>query len=1019
MQDDFSENTPPKKKRFIYSVWCWILFAMAVVVVLFFVMLPVGMEYGIERYLKDQGVDQASLEDADFNPITGRLVLKNLNIIRGGQPVLSLPLAIFDIEWMQLVRKRVVLKLVAIRGLELTVQAHGDGGFQIGGIQLPGKSDKEETSKPSTWNFGLLQVTANDSKVEFISPQLSSDLKIEEMAISKLRSWLPERSTDLEFKGQINDGNLQFQMAVTPFASNIAASGKIKLIGLTLKTFAPLLKPKINTLEGRFDADLNIETRREADGGFSHHQKGLLKLSQIRTELKDTEFSNESLAWDGAVQVDIPESGEALKIGTDGKLNGSKLSMAAKNANMQIQQELLNWEGKVNFEQTPTTVNLNVDSTLSLHNTGVNTPNVNLTEEKLNWKGTVQLSIAENASEQRIIAEGNLASGPLTVNLMQENLNLTHTGLAWQGKLDYAQEKTGTNIHTDGQLRLSAVKMESPQVNLAEEELSWKGALQFAIPADAVSQRVIADGSIEGKGLQADLPDRKLKLEHKGLSWKGRLDSGEKKDYSALKAEADFSLKDIEILQSETGQHLFNMDQAGFQAIRIDGLDKIAVSGVALNGLALLAELKSAQSADADPTFLRMQALEVKDVRLSQQKNLTITSINLNTMKIFVHRNPEGKLTSIERLSAVQSDGPATDQSKPAASATGTKAKSGDYGFRIGQVEITGDSKLRFKDESVSPAFSIDLPLLEARLADLDNRRPEKPATIKLLVSDGKDGRLSLDGTMQPFSEQLSLDWVGKIESLGLPLLSPYVIQNTGYRFISGDLQADIPLKVSQNQLDGKIDLFLYKPKVARVKPEGSSEEKRGKIQLNMSLDSALKLLRDDQNNVKLNIPVSGDIHDPQFSVADAINKVLAKTLQKSALSYLKFMLGPYGIGISVAEFAYEQATKIRLNPIVFAPGNADLDEAAVDYLKRVAAIMEEYPSVQVSVCGVATQSDRLAVNEDASTDAALLALARNRTERIADNLVKLNGVEANRIIECEPDIDKNEAAKPRADLEI
>ena len=133
----------------------------------------------------------------------------------------------------------------------------------------------------------------------------------------------------------------------------------------------------------------------------------------------------------------------------------------------------------------------------------------------------------------------------------------------------------------------------------------------------------------------------------------------------------------------------------------------------------------------------------------------------------------------------------------------------------------------------------------------------------------------------------------------------------------------------------------------------------------------------------------------------------------------MKFMLGPYGIGISVAEFAYEQATKIRLNPIMFAPGNADLDEAAVDYLKRVAAIMKEYPMVRVNVCGVATESDRAAMNQNASTDEALLTLAKSRTERIEDQLVKLNSIESNRIIACEPDIDKTADARPRADLEI
>jgi outer membrane protein OmpA-like peptidoglycan-associated protein len=131
-------------------------------------------------------------------------------------------------------------------------------------------------------------------------------------------------------------------------------------------------------------------------------------------------------------------------------------------------------------------------------------------------------------------------------------------------------------------------------------------------------------------------------------------------------------------------------------------------------------------------------------------------------------------------------------------------------------------------------------------------------------------------------------------------------------------------------------------------------------------------------------------------------------------------MLGPYGIGISIAQLAYEQAMKIRLNPILFAPGSAELDEAAIDYLQRVAAIMKEYPRVQVSVCGVATESDRAAMSGNPSTeDAALLELAKNRTERISNQLVKLHKITANRIIACEPDIDSSAAAKPRAKLEI
>ena len=258
-------------------------------------------------------------------------------------------------------------------------------------------------------------------------------------------------------------------------------------------------------------------------------------------------------------------------------------------------------------------------------------------------------------------------------------------------------------------------------------------------------------------------------------------------------------------------------------------------------------------------------------------------------------------------------------------------------------------------------------------------------------------------------------------------------------------MEADISVKIDRNALDGKIDLVLYNPKIKKAIDKDPQKEKSGKIQLNMTLDSALRLLRDKQNNVKLNIPISGNISDPQFSIADAINQVLAKTLQTAAVSALKYMLGPYGIGISVAQLAYEQAIKVRLNPIQFEPGSAELDEAANDYLQRVAAVMQKYPAAQVSVCGVATESDREAVSKGTSTtasqrptdpaednadkdkepaaskitDAALVKLAKNRSDRIEDHLVKSHGIAGNRIIDCTPEIDRSADARPRADLEL
>jgi hypothetical protein len=1013
MQNQFSKSTSTKKK-IIRSVG--ILIGLVIVVTLFFIMLPVGIDYGIESYLKDQGLDQATLEDVDFNPITGRMSVTNLNVTIGKQTVLKIPQATFKIQWTPFIRKRFVLERFSISDAELTVEERGDGNWQIGGIIIQGK---KEPAEPAAWYFSFQEATAKNCKIKFISTRLKSDLAIEQAKISKLTSWMPEAGARFEFLGKLNDGNLQLQVDVAPFAKEIMAAGRIQLKGLSLTPFAQLLKPQINTLEGRLDADLNIETRRTAEAGFSHHQKGRLNLQQIRTQIGGADFSNDGLAWDGTVRIDIPKSEKALMINADGQLNGTNLAMTVKNANSQIQQDAFDWKGKIDYAQSPATTTLNLKGALKIQNTNVAGPEVNLSEEALSWKGVLKFSNPNQNAGQHITSEGELKSGPLALSLLQQKIDFEHASLEWQGKFDYAQDKTRENMNADGQIRLDAVKMKSPEINLAEEKLTWKGALQFFTTAESAGQRIMADGALDGSHLLLNLLDRKFKFEHHGLSWKGRLDSGETNDFSSLKAEADVILNDIQILHSETDRRLLNANRFDLQAIKVESLNKVMVSGIALNGLALLADPEVAQSPAADPPPLRIQEVKFSDVQLSQQNYLAIDSVQLNAVKTFVHRDSEGRLPAIDRWNAVQSDAFSADQTPPTASDTRAKEKSDAFGFRIGQIDITGDSGLRFKDESVNPAFGIDLSILEAHLSNLDNSQPEQPASVKLLVSDKANARLSLDGTMQPFAERLRLNWVGKIEALELPPLSPYVIQNTGYRFTSGKMQADLPVKINQNQLDGKIDLILHHPTVERVKSEAPPAENQGKIQISMPLDSALKLLRDKQNNVKLNIPISGDINDPKFSIANAVNRVLAQTLQKSALSYLKFMLGPYGIGLSVAELAYKSASKIRLNPILFAPGSAELDEAAIDYGSPSTEAGAK-PTAQKKNNG---NKDKTSTQKEPATstitDAALLKLAKNRTERIEGQLVRSHGIEANRIIACTPKIDSGAEAKPRVGLEI
>ena len=1109
MQDTSLESKGAEKKIFP-RVWLWILIGL-VSLILFSIMLPVGINYGIETYLEDRGADLASLEDVNFNPFTGRMTLTNLKVIIGAQPVLKIPEATFKIEWAPFIRKRFVLERFKINNLDLIVAQLENGNWQIGSIILP---SSEASAEPTSWGFSINEATATNCKIKLISSKLNSDLIIEQAKISKFTSWLYDDNARLEFNGKLNDSPMKLQLDVAPFGSELLASGKIKLIDLNLKPFSKLLQPQLKTLAGRLDLDLDIETSQAAGSGIDHFQKGSLELRQFNTHMADMVLSNKDLAWNGAVLVNLTKSGKGLNVSADGQLNGSKLTLNLENENLMLQQDKISWKGKINYAQDNTNQNINTDGQIDLVDLKMESPDLNLTKEKLVWKGEVQVLQTAKAEGRKIIVDGQVNGSKLQFEHVNENLkvyqdnfswkgkvnydqdhtnqeintdgqidlvdlkvespdlNLTKEKLvwkgevqvlqtakaegqkiivdgqvngsklqfehkienlkvyqdnfSWKGKIDYDQDHTNQNINTFGQIDLVDLKMESSDLNLAEEKLAWKGALQFSLKSDTETRRILTDGILDGSHLQMSLPGPKLQFEHNGLFWKGRLNSGSTNDFAEFKAEGDFILRDIQILQSETNQRLLNTNQCDLQSIQIDSLNEINVSGIVLNGLALLA------APEADSSLLRIQEIKFENARLSQQKSLDIDAVWLAGVKGFLHRNNEGKWPAIDRLVSIRSDISSADQTQPATSDIQANEKSDEFDFRIGQIDISGDSGLQFKDDSVSPSFDMDLKILEAHVADLDSRQPQKPAPVKLLLSDQEDARISLDGSMKPLAEKLSLNWVGKIEALELPPLSPYAIQNTGFRFVSGELQADIPMKINQNQIDGQIDLMLFKPKVERVKAESSAEKNQGKMQIRIPLDSGLKLMSDKQNNVKLNIPLTGNITDPQFSIADAVNKVLVKTLQNSTLSYLKFVLGPYGIGLAVAEKAISGTARIRLNPIIFEPGSEQLDEEAIDYAQRVATIMNEYPEVQVIPCGVATESDRLAIMaaraaqagaqsglQADTADAELLALAKQRSGQIKNHLVKVHGINPKRIIGCGPKITKGDDAKPRVDLGI
>jgi hypothetical protein len=426
---------------------------------------------------------------------------------------------------------------------------------------------------------------------------------------------------------------------------------------------------------------------------------------------------------------------------------------------------------------------------------------------------------------------------------------------------------------------------------------------------------------------------------------------------------------------------------------------------------------------------------------LSAAPNMSIDRIRLDAVKLQLYKGKDGQL-QLPGATAKPPDGNSVAASKPLAKADTPSAAPK---LRLGQFTIRGDSVLRFVDDSVGPPFKLNLQLSELLLDGLDTTQPQQPTVLKLVAKVDEFSEVHLDGKLYPFSEKLTLDLAGKVSALELPPLSSYTAPVLGYNLASGHLDAELNLKVDQGVINSENKLKINQ---LTLNPSDPDQAAKFSKRLTMPLDAALSLLRDKEDNIQLKLPVSGDLENPKFDLADAINQSLSTAMKFAALSYIKLALQPFGSLVSiyqVAGSAGKMVNAVRLDPVKFTAGDSGLDEESEKYLAQAITLLESRPEMNLKICGMATRADlasmikKQAEQEDTESAAddgaareeekppaftekqekALLKLARDRSLVIKNYLLAESTVKANKLFICNPQVDLDAAAVPRAELRI
>ena len=256
--------------------------------------------------------------------------------------------------------------------------------------------------------------------------------------------------------------------------------------------------------------------------------------------------------------------------------------------------------------------------------------------------------------------------------------------------------------------------------------------------------------------------------------------------------------------------------------------------------------------------------------------------------------------------------------------------------IRFGPITVSG-GRVNFNDRFVRPNYSANLSELAGSLAAFSSEPAAAgapPQLAELALRGRVEGTATLEvaGQVNPLARPLALDIRAKVRDLELPPLSPYAIKYAGYGIDRGKLSVDVAYLVKPDgQLTASNKIILHQLAFGD-KVEGAPASLPVKL--------AVALLADRHGVIDLDLPVSGSLNDPQFSLGGVIWKVITNLVAKAVTAPFALLSSAFGGGGS------------ELSTVEFAPGTAVLAAPAKESLDKVAKALLERPALSLTVTG-------------------------------------------------------------------
>lgn len=420
-------------------------------------------------------------------------------------------------------------------------------------------------------------------------------------------------------------------------------------------------------------------------------------------------------------------------------------------------------------------------------------------------------------------------------------------------------------------------------------------------------------------------------------------------------------------------------------------------------------------------------------------------------------------------------DEPAPDaMSAPASAASSSASASSTPAMKvkIDQIIVAGGD-VSYSDRFVKPGYDAHLTDLDGSLRGLSS---DKDSVADLLVKAMVDHSAPVDisGQLNPLRKDRVLDIKARVTDIDLTSVSTYSGRYIGYGISKGKLSMNVAYQIRDRKLTAQNQLYLDQLTFGdRVDSPNATH---------LPVQLAVALLRDRNGVIDLNLPISGTLDDPQFSVGGILLRAFVNLITKAVTSPFALLGSMFGGGdeLSFIDFdaglaslpangpgkltslakALTERPGLRLDisgsvdPARDGPGLrrnwlegklraakaerlvkqgervSDIDALTIGKDEYAALLEDVYKDMKIdkprNAIGLAKsipvgEMEKLILDSSTATDADLLSLANRRALVVRDWLVNQGKVAASRIFVVEPRVGGRggEAARSRVDFSL